>query len=219
MTDLELNGPMIKPASGGPAKQLVILLHGVGADGNDLIGLAPFLQKGLPDAAFVSPDAPHAFDMAPMGRQWFSLSDLSPSAIIAGVKAAAPVLDRFIDGMRDRLELTDDKVAVLGFSQGTMMALYVTPRRENRLAGVLGFSGMLVEGAALETEAKSKPPIMLIHGEADEVVAHASLELAESGLKAHGFSVKAMSRPGLGHSIDEGGIAAGLAFLRECFSL
>jgi len=219
MADLELDGPMATPASGGEAKQLVILLHGVGADGNDLIGLAPFLQQGLPDAAFVSPNAPHPFDMAPMGRQWFSLQDLSPPAIIAGVEAAAPILDGFIDGMRDQLELADDQVALLGFSQGTMMSLFVAPRRETPLAGVLGYSGMLVGGPRLPEEMKSKPPVMLIHGEADEVVAHASLAMAESELKTLGFSVKAMSRPGLGHSIDEEGIAAGLAFLRESFSL
>ena len=137
MTDLmELDGPRQGPASGGTAKQLVILLHGLGADGNDLIGLAPHWADILPYAAFVSPNAPYPCDMAPMGYQWFSVQDRSPEAMLAGVRMAAPALDAFIDRELAQSGLPASQVALVGFSQGTMMSLYVAPRRAAELAGV-----------------------------------------------------------------------------------
>lgn len=112
-----LDGPRAAPASGQPARQLVVLLHGVGADGADLIGLTPLLAQALPDAAFVAPNAPEPCDMAPFGYQWFSLQDRQPAKILAGVQAAAPLLDAFLDAELETLGLTDDRMALLGFSQ------------------------------------------------------------------------------------------------------
>ena len=117
-----LDGPRFGPASGGQPRSLVLLLHGVGADGNDLIGLAPYFAQALPDTAFVSPNAPYPCDMGPFGYQWFSLQDRSPPAILAGVQATAPILNAFIDAELKRHNLADDRLALLGFSQGTARA-------------------------------------------------------------------------------------------------
>jgi phospholipase/carboxylesterase len=211
---LQLDGPRFGPAP-GKAKRLILFLHGVGADGNDLISLAPYFAEALPDTAFVSPHGPFPCDMAPFGRQWFSLQDRTPTMIAAGVQAAAPVLDAFIDSERDRFGLQDRNIALIGFSQGTMMSLYAAPRRANALAGVVGYSGALVAAERLPAEVKSRPPMLLVHGEEDPVVPFAALRAAVTALRAAGIEAHELARPGLPHSIDEEGIAAGIAFLRQ----
>ncbi len=215
----KLTGPSVEPASGGPAAQLVILLHGVGVDGNDLIGLAPFLSSILPDAAFVAPDAPEAFDMAPFGRQWFSLQDRTASVIAAGVRASAPILDAYIDEQLALWGVNDSDLALVGFSQGTMMALHVALRRAKPPAAVVGFSGALVDAASLATEITAKPRVLLIHGEDDEVVNPASLPTAENALAAVGVPVLTELRPGLGHGIDGVGAQLALKFLGQTFGI
>ncbi|MCZ6452828.1 MAG: prolyl oligopeptidase family serine peptidase [Alphaproteobacteria bacterium] len=212
---VELSGPAFAPASGGPAKQLVILLHGVGADGNDLIGLAPMLSQGLPDAEFLAPNAPEPCDMAPVGRQWFSLQDRSADVIEAGVRAAAPLVDKFIDDNCAIRQITPDRVALFGFSQGCMMSLFVGLRRQTALAAVLGYSGALVAPEKLAAEIVSRPPVLLVHGEADPVVPYQMLAAAQAGLEAAGVDVQTVSRPGLGHGIDEAGIREGAALLQR----
>ena len=203
-----LDGPRL-PARSGKTRSLVILLHGLGSDGNDLIGLAPFWAPQLPDTAFVSPNAPFPCDMAPYGFQWFSLQDRSPGRILAGVQAAAPILDGFIDRELERHALDESRLALVGFSQGCMMSLYVAPRRAKPVAQVLGYSGRLIGPDLLKTEAKSKPPVLLVHGTADEIVPFDSLAASEAGLKAAGIPVETLARPGLPHSIDEPGLAEG----------
>lgn len=216
MSDMfALEGPRFGPASGGKPKSLVLLLHGLGADGNDLISLAPYWAKALPDTAFVSPHAPFPCDMAPYGRQWFSLQDRTPGMILAGVRAAAPILDAFIDAELEQHGLADDRIALVGFSQGTMMSLYVAPRRERAIAGVVGYSGALVGAELLAGEIKSAPPVMLVHGEADDIVPFQAMATAASGLRAAGLSVETVARPGLPHSIDEEGLLRGGGFLAE----
>lgn len=215
----KLTGPSVEPASGGPAAQLVILLHGVGVDGNDLIGLAPFLSSILPDAAFVAPDAPEAFDMAPFGRQWFSLQDRTASVIAAGVRATAPILDAYIDEQLALWGVNDSDLALVGFSQGTMMALHVALRRTKPPAAVVGFSGALVDVASLAAEITAKPRVLLIHGEDDEVVNPASLPTAENALAAVGVPVLTELRPGLGHGIDGVGAQLALQFLGQTFGI
>ncbi|HEX9464801.1 MAG TPA: dienelactone hydrolase family protein [Alphaproteobacteria bacterium] len=214
MSDIfALEGPRFGPAAGGRPRQLVLLLHGLGADGNDLIGLAHYFARGLPNAAFVSPHAPFPCDMAPMGRQWFSLQDRSPDVVLGGVRASAPILDTFIDAELARYGLADDKLALLGFSQGTMMSLYVAPRRAKPIAGVLGYSGALVGADLLGGELQSKPPVLLVHGDADPIVPFAAMDAAAQGLRRAGIAIETLRRPGLPHSIDEEGIAAGVKFL------
>ena len=213
-----LNGPSQQPAAGGKPRQLVLLLHGLGADGHDLIGLAPYWAGLLPEAEFIAPDAPYPCDMAPFGRQWFSLQDRSPAAILAGVRAAAPMLDAFIDEALRARGLGDEALALVGFSQGTMMSLYVGLRRATACAGILGFSGALIGAESLPQEIRSRPPVLLIHGDADEVVPPQALPLAAKGLESAGVAVEAVLRPGLGHSIDEDGLRRGGAFLRGCLT-
>jgi phospholipase/carboxylesterase len=212
-----LSGPRVAPRS-GVAKQLVVLLHGVGADGDDLIGLAPALARFLPHAAFVAPNGPEPCDMAPFGYQWFSLQDRRPEALLRGVQAAAPLIDAFLDDELARHDLDGRQLALVGFSQGTMMSLYVAPRRRVPLAAVLGFSGALLGAAALKIEAVSRPPVFLIHGDADEIVPVGALSSAVAGLQAANIPVRFEIRPGLPHAIDPEGIAHGGAFLAAAFS-
>jgi phospholipase/carboxylesterase len=209
----QLHGPSFGPGAGGRPRQLVVLLHGVGADGRDLIELAPLLARGLPHARFVAPDGPQPCDLAPYGRQWFSLQDRRPAAMLAGIGRTAPLVDRFIDAELARCGLDDGKLALVGFSQGTMMSLHVGPRRKRPVAAILGFSGALV--AAPAAEAAGRPPVMLIHGDADDVIPIEAMFAAVSGLQAAEVPVQWVLRPGLPHSIDPEGIAIGGRFLRE----
>lgn len=211
-------GPEFGPLSGGVVRQLVVLLHGWGADGDDLIGLAPLWAQLLPDAVFVSPHAPFACDMG-FGRQWFSLDDRRPEVLLAGVRAAAPAIDAFIDETLKRFNLTDGQFALASFSQGTMMSLYVGPRRPAACAGILGFSGALIGGDFLAAETSARPPVMLIHGADDEIVNASALEHASKGLEAADFKVETHLRPGLGHAIDEQGLALGGRFMMEGFGV
>jgi phospholipase/carboxylesterase len=212
-----LTGPQQPPASGGAPRQLVVLLHGVGADGSDLIGLAPYWAELLPDAEFLSPDAPFPCDMAPFGRQWFSLQDRSPAAILAGVRATAPILDAFLDDALAARGLDDRSLALVGFSQGTMMSLYVGLRRATAPAGIIGYSGALIGANDLPHEIRVRPPVLLVHGDADEVVPPQVLPMAVKALEAAGVPVDSLTRPGLGHGIDEVGLREGGAFLRRVF--
>lgn len=214
---VKMDGPRVGPLSGKKARQLIILLHGVGADGQDLIGLVPPLSQAFPDASFVSPNAPYDCDMAINGYQWFSLKDRSPEAILLEVKVTAPILSAFIDEEMERCGVSAKQTALLGFSQGTMMSLYVAPRREQGLAGVVGFSGRLIAPDLLKKEIKSRPPILLVHGDADEVVPVESIFHAKEGLFSSGIDVTAVSRPGLGHGIDPDGINHAVTFLKSCF--
>ncbi len=215
----ELDGPRFGPAAGGKPDSLVILLHGLGADGDDLIGLAPHWAQALPNTVFVSPHAPFPCDMAPYGRQWFSLQDRSSGIVLAGVQAAAPILNGFIDAELKAHGLTDDRLALVGFSQGTMMSLYVAPRRERPVAGVVGYSGALVGANLLAGDVRSRPPVLLIHGEADQVVPFQAMDAAARALKALDIPVTTESRPGLPHSIDEAGLIKGGRFLAQRFGV
>ncbi|HWI26246.1 MAG TPA: prolyl oligopeptidase family serine peptidase [Stellaceae bacterium] len=209
-----LSGRVQEPASGRAPRQLVLLLHGLGADGSDLIGLAPSWAPLLPDAAFIAPDAPFPCDMAPFGRQWFSLQDRSPAAILAGVRAAAPILDAFIGDALAKRHLDERNLALVGFSQGTMMSLYVGLRRATAPAGIVGFSGALIGAETLAQELRSRPPVLLVHGDADDVVPPQALPMAVSVLEGAGVPVESLSCPGLGHGIDEAGLQRGGEFLR-----
>lgn len=216
MADLpKLDGPSHPPANGGAPGSLIILLHGLGADGNDLLGLAPLLSPLAPDALFLSPHAPYPCDMASVGRQWFSLQQRDPQALIAEIEASAPILDQFITEKLAENGLTDDRLLLLGFSQGTMMALQVALRRPLSCAGVIGFSGLLVAKQEMIDEVRSHPPVLLVHGEADEVISFDALDAATKVLQHLNVPVYSEGRPGLGHGIDERGIQLAATFIRE----
>ena len=190
-----LSGPVVKPQSGGAAKSVIIFLHGLGSDGENLIGLAPYMAANFPDTIFHSPNAPFKFDMFEQGYQWFSLNERSPEKMLHGVSEAAPILDKYIDEILAEYKLDESKLALVGFSQGTMVALHAAVRREKKIAGIVGFSGTLIAPELLAAEAKVKPDICLIHGDADDVVPHAALAHAERAFKKEGFYIEAHTRP------------------------
>lgn len=215
-----LEGPRVAAKSGN-TKSLVILLHGYGADGNDLIGLAGPIGGALSDTEFVSPNAPDPCTASPSGRQWFPIPYIDGSteeAMRTGMASAVTLLDAFITAEIERSGLPANKVALMGFSQGTMMSLHVGPRREEQLAGIVGFSGRLLEPERLADEIRTKPPILLIHGDADPVVPFESMQAAGEGLAAQGIEVAGFPRPGLAHGIDERGMVAAAQFLSEKFA-
>jgi phospholipase/carboxylesterase len=213
-----LSGPSRPPASGGKPRRLVILLHGLGADGNDLIGLAPYWARLLPDAEYLSPNAPFPCDMAPYGYQWFSSQDRSPDAVLGGVRAAAPILDAFIDEALEQRGLGSGELALVGFSQGTMMSLFVGLRRAEPVAGIVGFSGRLLAPELLASELRSRPPTLLVHGTEDPLVPYSSLAAAETTLKEAGVPVETVTSVGIGHSIDDQGLRRGGQFLKKVLS-
>ncbi len=216
MNDKILSGAELAPKSGN-AKQLIILLHGFGSDGNDLIDFAPAFAEALPDAHFISPNAPFPCEMSPSGYQWFSLETYEPSSMHKGASKAAPILNKFIDDKLEELGLNDNYLALIGFSQGTMMSLFVSLRREKQCAGVLGYSGALLDFEPLEDIVKSKPPICLIHGEMDSVVPFAALAHAEDKLSEIDIVAETHSRNMLAHGIDPEGINIGKGFLNRAF--
>lgn len=204
---------MAAPANGRAPQSMVILLHGYGSNGADLMGLVPYWRASLPDTVFMAPNAPEPCPGAPGGYQWWALTDLGRESRAAGVRQAATLVHAFIDMHRTAYDLPNSKVALVGFSQGTMMALHVGPRRPEALAGIVGYSGMLTDAEALETEVKTKPPLLLIHGDADQVVPFAAMGEAQVASKRLGFEVDTYVAPGLGHSIDEAGLRLGGEFL------
>ncbi|MQX35617.1 alpha/beta hydrolase [Roseospira navarrensis] len=233
MTDAApLDGPAAPPASGGPARRLILLLHGYGADGTDLIALAPVLAPLFPDAAFHAPHAPEPCEVMPFGRQWFSFTrhdpemwrrdaaNLEPALemMTEGAASAAPSLNATIDSLMSRYGVGPASTALVGFSQGTMMALHVAVRRPAPLAAVVGFSGALTGAARLADEITARPPVTLVHGEADPVVPFPALAHAEAALRAAGVPVAAHGRPGLEHGIDEAGLEIAAAALEAAFA-
>jgi len=214
----ELHGPSQPPASGGKPRHLVVLLHGYGSDGNDLIGLAPHWARILPDSEFLSPHAPFPCEMGPFGHQWFSFADRSPETILAGTRVAASILNAFLDEALASHGLTDRDLALVGFSQGTMMALYVALRRAEAVAALVGYSGALVGASELTGEIRSRPPVLLVHGDADPVVPYEELARAAAALKAEGVDVTTETRRGMPHSIDERGLLLGGQFIARAFA-
>ena len=210
-----LGGYSRSPVSGGPARQLVVFLHGVGADGRDLMDLADDFAPLLPHAAFAAPDAPFPCDMAPYGRQWFSLQDRSAPSLIAGARRAAAALDAYLDGQLQHWRVDARHLALVGFSQGTMMALQVAPRRADSCGAVVGFAGALVDGDSLGSEIRSRPPMLLSHGAADMVVDPACLNHAAAALRQLGITVETQVLPGLGHEINQDGIDAAIRFVAD----
>jgi phospholipase/carboxylesterase len=209
-----LSGPRLPPAR-GKATHLVVLCHGYGADGNDLIGLAPHWQRLLPTVAFVAPNAPEPCAGAPGGYQWFPISRLDPTEMRRGVESAAELLNTFLDAELARLELPPERLALVGFSQGTMMSLHVGLRRPVKPACIVGFSGTLA-GEAPKAGADC-PPVLLIHGDADPMIPVQALFVSAASLGAAGVAVEWHISRGLGHSIDEMGLMLGGMFLTMAF--
>ena len=213
----ELDGPRLEPR-GGAARKLVVFLHGYGADGKDLIEIGRAWQPYLPDAAFVSPHAPEPCAGAPMGRQWFPLTFRDPDERWRGVNAAAPALNRFLDAELARRKLPASALALVGFSQGTMMALHAGLRRPTAPAAIVGYSGLFVlpsnaEPAAVAGEIKSRPPVLLVHGDQDDLIPVEALFHATQALAALEVPTEWHISGGIGHGIDQEGLRHGGEFL------
>jgi phospholipase/carboxylesterase len=219
MNDLPaLGGPAFGPASGGAPKSMVILLHGYGANGEDLIGLAPIFAQVLPDTVFVAPDAPYRCAMSPMGYQWFDVWNQDEADRLAQLRNASEIVNAFIDNTLAAQGLSDDRLALLGFSQGTMLSLHVGLRRARPCAGILGYSGRLEAPETLADEIAQRPPVILVHGEQDDLLPVALMDTAAATLTANGVTVESHRCPGLGHGIDQDGVRLGAGFLSVCLA-
>lgn len=193
----------------GKATSLVVICHGVGADGSQIEVFVDALAPDLPGVAFLAPHAPDPFEHFPLGRQWFSLSDRTPAILQAGAARAAPLLDATIDAECARLGLSPGRVILAGFSQGAMMALYTGLRRRPAPLAILAYSGALLDTPELEHALSGRPPILLVHGEADEVVPFARGPEAAAALRRLGLPVQTCWCAGTGHSVDAAGLQAG----------
>lgn len=213
-----LDGPRFGPRGGRQAEQLVVLCHGLGADGHDLIDLAPYWEKPLPGACFAAPNAPEPSGTGPYGRQWFDLSDRSPHRLEAGVRRAARSLNAFIDAELARLSLPASEYALMGFSQGAMTALFTGLRRNPGPRAILAYSGALIAPETLSAERANDAPVLIVHGEEDAVLPVELSRQAERQLRTAGVSVESLYAPRLGHAIDEGGLSAGALFLQRAFA-
>jgi phospholipase/carboxylesterase len=214
----QLDGPRLDAAS-GTADSLVVLLHGYGADGNDLIALGQEWAQQLPDTAFASPHAPMPLQMAGVGgRQWFELTERNPAEYWRGVTEAAPLLNTFLDDELARHGLSGDRLALVGFSQGTMMALHVGLRRATPLTAIVGYSGRLTGAEHLAAELTGRPPVLLTHGDQDDLIPVDALHEARAALAACDISVEWHVSPGLGHGIDAAGLRLGGDFLAKALA-
>ena len=208
-----------KEPDSGTTRSVVVFLHGYGANGVDLLGLADPLGEHMPDTLFIAPDAPERCPGSPLGFQWFPIPWLDGSSedeARRSMDAAIEDLNAFLDALMVDEDILPEQLALFGFSQGTMMSLHVGPRREDALAGIVGFSGRLLEPDLLVDEVKTKPPVLLVHGDQDEVVPPQSLSEAAVGLEKAGFKeVFAHVMKGTGHGIAPDGLSVALAFMRD----
>ncbi len=208
-----------KGPQSGETKSVVVFLHGYGANGADLLGIADALGEHLPDTLFVAPDAPETIPGMPTGFQWFPIPWIDGSSeeeAMRGMAAAVDDLNAFLDALMVDEEVLPEQVALFGFSQGTMMSLYVAPRREDPVAGIVAFSGRMLSPETLADDTVSRMPVLLVHGDADDVVPPQSLPEAAEALQQAGFQdVFAHVMKGTGHGIAPDGLGVALAFLRD----
>lgn len=209
---VDLKGPSLAPQS-GQTKQLVLLLHGYGANGDDLLDLGSHWASSLPDVEFLAPHAPFPCEMTTLGYQWFSLANWHPQFLLEQIHLSVPHLNKFIDESLEKRGLTDENLMIVGFSQGAMMALYIALTRPLTCAGVIGYSGSLIYGEP--TGQERQPPVFLVHGDADEVVPYEAMKDAQNRLSAMKVPVHTYTCPAFGHGINQEGLEVGGRFLKE----
>ena len=207
-----LSGPKLIPE--GKAESLVILSHGYGSNGDDLFGLAQQWKEKLPKTIFVAPNAPEP-SPHPGGFQWFPISSFSKEERIEGTLKAAPNLDEFIDHCLEEYKIPSKKLALVGFSQGTMMSLHVDLRRKQPIAGILGYSGALAAPGKLVSEMTHKPPVFLLHGTQDNIIPFPAMFEAVGALEAAGISVEKHLSQNIAHGIGPDGLQKGGDFLSQ----
>ena len=217
-----LNAGRKEPRS-GEIRSVVVFLHGYGANGQDLLGLGDVLAEHLPDTLFVAPDAPETFPGMPFGFQWFPLPWIDGSSeevAERGMMASANDLNAFLDALMVDEDVLPEQMVLFGFSQGTMMALHVAPRREDEIAGIVAFSGRLLSPEDLAEKVKCRPPVLLLHGDADNVVPPQSMPDAAQALQNAGWDkIYAHVMKGTGHGIAQDGLSVALAFMRDRLGL
>jgi phospholipase/carboxylesterase len=211
-----LSGPTVAAVNGAP-KQLIVFLHGYGANGDDLIGLSPYFSALLPDAMFISPHGVHACEMGPFGRQWFSLGGWQPgldwpAQAWPEILSTGKIINHWLDDMLAEHNIPPSQLVLVGFSQGTMMALHAGLRRAIAPAAIIGYSGALMGRDVLAADITARPPVLLVHGEADPIVPFAEMAAAEKTLLENNVPVQTYARPGLPHGIDDAGIARAAQF-------
>ena len=210
-----LEGPRLEP-KGRTASSLVVLLHGYGASGDDLMGLADEWQAALPETVFIAPHAPERLPYPGYGGyQWFALTFRDPGETWRGVCTAAPALNRFFDAELSRYQMDPRQLGLVGFSQGAMLALHVGVRCDVAPAAIVGYSGMIAGPEHLERDIKARPPIQLIHGDQDELIPVEALHITREALASVGIPVEWHIRRGLGHGIDQEGQRLGAEFLKR----
>lgn len=213
----KLSGPMLPPLSGGAPTQAVVLLHGYGSDGNDLIGLAPHWRDALPEAVFISPNAPEPCRLYGAGFQWFDIS-LEGDRLAkrqSGVMEARPVLVEFLDDLWSQTDIAPERTILAGFSQGAMMALHVGLSMPQPLMGIIGFSGAFLPPEGFGTTPMAKSPVCLIHGDMDDVVDPEHSADADVALRLAGYDVSYHVSPGTGHGIAPDGLEFATGFIRK----
>lgn len=213
----KLSGPMLPPAS-GQTKQLVVLLHGYGSDGNDLISLGQYWKARFPDALFVAPNAPHPCDGNPFGYQWFAIDFDREMSRLIGAETARPIIETFLTDLWAQTGLGAAETVLVGFSQGAMMALDTGLRLSAPLKGIIAFSGLVIAPERLKNEIVSRPPVLLVHGDVDEVVPALGSEGALSLLKDLGVDTRLHLSAGSGHTIAQDGLDAATGFLNTLFA-
>lgn len=214
---MSLNIHKTEPAS-AIAKQLLVFIHGYGADGRDLLGLAQPMAQVFPDMMFVAPDAPSQCAASPMGYQWFPipwLDGTDPTQAQIAMGSAVAQFDAFLDQLSADTGVAAEQTILFGFSQGTMMALHIGPRRMHQLGGIVGFSGRLLQGDSLLKQTQSRPPIQLLHGDCDEVVPYSDMKEAEQTLRDAQFDVRSYTMVGTGHGIAPDGLQVAVDFIRH----
>ena len=219
MQSSSLTGPRAG-AKPSVARRLVVFLHGYGADGHDLIGLSEVFGSALPETAFVAPDGPEVCAVNPGGRQWFpipSFDGTSESAMARSFEATVSKLHKFLDEEAVRYSFSVDQIALVGFSQGTMMSLHVGLRRDEAVAGIIGFSGRLLVPERLAADIRVRPEVLLVHGDADEMIPVEAIHEARAALAEAEVPVRWHISAGMGHGIAPDGIALGREFLRDRF--
>lgn len=212
-----LEGEILEPRS-GVARQMVVFLHGYGADGFDLISLGEEFSKKLPDCVFLSPHAPFPCEIAPNGRQWCSLASFETDFLTTQAKIAAPFIHKYIDDMLEAYDLKPKNLVIIGFSQGTIMGLYTALRMKNAIAGLIGFSGSSLQSPEQDEEVKSTFPVLLVHGKQDEILPYPHMIETRDNLKRLGAHVETLTRPDLGHGIDNEGVEQAKIMLKKWFS-
>ena len=209
----KLNGPLLPPKSGGPATQAVVLLHGYGADGSDLISLGQHWGQMLPDATFIAPNAPNPCAGSPLGFEWFPLDVDRITSRIVGAQQTAPIIREFLTDLWTQTGVLPRNTVLAGFSQGAMMALHVGTSLEQELAGIIAFSGAFVPAERFADGGFAKPPVALVHGELDQVVDPELSRQAATELSASGYEVSLYLSPNAAHGIAPDGLDHATSFL------